>query len=202
MSIVLVGQYDGAIVSGNGPENQWSLLHCDNAEPARLRAMVRQHSPMWLLAGSGLSDDMIQQLFHAGRGVSPGIRLAVLGEPGDVYRSNLWMRRGCDVYLADVTHPHRLFDVLSAAARHNFVAVDRSLWSETRIQQLELTASLTVRELEVLRLLGRGLRNAAIAHELRIAVSTVEFHLRHVFAKLGVGGRVDAVRRAHNLGVL
>lgn len=47
-------------------------------------------------------------------------------------------------------------------------------------------ASLTERELEVLSLLARGRSNAAIARQLWTTRRTIETHVRHVFAKLGL----------------
>ena len=49
--------------------------------------------------------------------------------------------------------------------------------------------SLTDRELDVLRLVGRGCDNAELAHELCMSVRTVERHLSSIYAKLGLSGR-------------
>jgi DNA-binding CsgD family transcriptional regulator len=54
-------------------------------------------------------------------------------------------------------------------------------------------AGLTEREMEVLRLLPRGLSNAEIAEELFVSPRTVQTHLTNLYGKLGVGGRAEAV---------
>lgn len=61
---------------------------------------------------------------------------------------------------------------------------------------------LTLREVEVLRLVVQGQTNRQIAQNLSISVSTVKRHIRHVCAKLGTRDRVQAAVRAVELGVL
>jgi NarL family two-component system response regulator LiaR len=54
-------------------------------------------------------------------------------------------------------------------------------------------AQLTERELEVLKLAAQGMSNCEIALELGISVRTVQTHLGHIFNKIGVGSRTEAV---------
>lgn len=68
--------------------------------------------------------------------------------------------------------------------------------AEAAKERAWLTFGLTPRELEVLRLLVRGMADKAIARELGIAGITVRMHLRNVFRKLRARNRVDAVRIA------
>jgi len=65
-----------------------------------------------------------------------------------------------------------------------------------------LVEPLTDRELQVLRLIVAGLSNPQIAEELFIAVSTVKSHVNHIYGKLGVSNRVEAVTRAQDLDLL
>jgi DNA-binding NarL/FixJ family response regulator len=60
---------------------------------------------------------------------------------------------------------------------------------------------LTPREREVLEMLARGRRNAAIAAELGMAAKTVANHLSSVFVKLQVADRSEAIVRARDLGL-
>jgi len=55
---------------------------------------------------------------------------------------------------------------------------------------------LSQREMEVLKLAARGLSNQDIAEELCLSMRTVQGHLGHIFNKLQVGSRTEAVIRA------
>ena len=63
-------------------------------------------------------------------------------------------------------------------------------------------AALTPRELDVLRLLARGLQNKEIAIELGITGRTTKFHVGSLLRKLGAGNRTEAVAIAAQRGLI
>jgi LuxR family maltose regulon positive regulatory protein len=65
-----------------------------------------------------------------------------------------------------------------------------------------LVEPFTDRELEVLRLITAGLSNAAIAGQLVVSVGTIKTHLKHIYGKLAVQSRTQAVAQARAMGLL
>jgi predicted ATPase/DNA-binding CsgD family transcriptional regulator len=74
--------------------------------------------------------------------------------------------------------------------------------SSGKTDQLTVAATLSEREIEVLRLVARGLSNRAIARELVVSLGTVKTHVHNVCGKLGVDSRTQAIARARELNLL
>jgi DNA-binding NarL/FixJ family response regulator len=69
-------------------------------------------------------------------------------------------------------------------------------------RRTERPAGLTAREVEILRLLARGLLNKEIARRLEITPKTVGNHVEHIYAKIGVSSRAAAGLFATEHGLL
>jgi LuxR family maltose regulon positive regulatory protein len=65
-----------------------------------------------------------------------------------------------------------------------------------------LGSKLVNRELEILRMVGVGLRNREIGDRLGLTEGTVKWYMQQIYDKLGVRRRPQAVIRARQLGVL
>ena len=63
-------------------------------------------------------------------------------------------------------------------------------------------SGLTPRELEVLRLLARGLSNAELAEQLTLSEATIKTHVTRIFTKLQIRDRVQAVVLAYETGLV
>jgi LuxR family maltose regulon positive regulatory protein len=69
-------------------------------------------------------------------------------------------------------------------------------------RQAALVEPLSQREMEVLQLIEQGLSNRQIAQELVISLATVKSHTGHIYSKLGVSSRTQAVGKARALHLL
>ena len=63
-------------------------------------------------------------------------------------------------------------------------------------------AGLTERELEVLKLVAEGMRNAHIAERLVLSAKTVDHHVSAILRKLKAATRTEAAAQASRLGIL
>ena len=124
------------------------------------------------------------------------------------------MRRsapGASGFLLKDVRPRDLVDAIRLVADGNALlgpTVTRRLldrFADTRPQpsdRREAFASMTARELEILRLLASGLSNAEIATRLFLGESTVKTHVSSILRKLGVRDRVQAVIVAFEAGLV
>ncbi|MFD4993610.1 response regulator [Cellulosimicrobium cellulans] len=133
-------------------------------------------------------------------GAAPAPRVVVLTTyetDADILRA---VEAGATGYLLKDTPRDELVAGVRAAARGQTVLAPSVA---TRLVTSVRGADwLTDREVEVLRLVARGLSNAAVGQELFIAEATVKTHLLRAFAKLGVDDRTAAVTVAMQRGFL
>jgi FixJ family two-component response regulator len=71
-----------------------------------------------------------------------------------------------------------------------------------RLENESALAALSAREVEILNLIAQGRSNKEIARVLSIAPETIKSHLKHIFTKLNVERRAQAVSRAQSLGLV
>ena len=121
------------------------------------------------------------------------------------------LRAGASGFLLKDVPPDELLAAIRVVAAGDALiapSVTRRLLEEFARQPVRGTtpppevARLTSREAEVLRLLARGLSNAALADELGVSEATAKTHVRRVLHKLGVETRLQAVVLAYESGVV
>ena len=112
----------------------------------------------------------------------------------------LALEAGADGYLLKRTRPAdlraALLDVLGGGAPMTSEIARRVVESFRRKAQTRDEAlNLTAREEEVLVLLSKGYSNKEIADRLELSIDTVRFHLKHIYEKMHVRSRTEAVAR-------
>lgn len=109
---------------------------------------------------------------------------------------------GATGYLLKDAPRDELFRAIRATARGESVlapAVATRLMTRMRAPAQE---QLSAREIEVLEWVARGKSNREIGRQLHISEATVKTHLIHIFGKLGVSGRTEAVTVALERNIL
>ena len=92
--------------------------------------------------------------------------------------------------------------LVGAAEHADLVLSERVVQTAAAATLAPPGAGLSARELDVLRLVARGLANKEIAAELGITTHTVKFHLAAVLEKLGVRSRTEAVSLGMKKGLV
>jgi len=111
---------------------------------------------------------------------------------------------GADGFLLKDMEPEEIISKIHQAALGKMVISDRlAEVLASALRRPEKTSntvvdSLTGRELEILKLIAKGLSNKLIARELNISDSTVKVHVKHVLKKMNLRSRVEAAVWAVN----
>ncbi|MBP2708514.1 response regulator transcription factor [Microbispora sp. RL4-1S] len=165
-------------------------------------AAARELTPDVVLMDLRLPDGDGVGATAAIRAELPGTRVVILTTyetDGDILRA---VEAGAAGYLLKDTSPADLAQAVRAAARGETVlspSVAAKLLDRVRQPRPE---TLSRREVEVLRLVARGLTNADIGRALFITEATVKTYVTRIFAKLEVSDRTAAVMAAVRAGIL
>ncbi len=152
-------------------------------------------APCVLLVDQVLVQTEGLDLDHFGPRVEYGrmIQVLVVGPTRDPGLVEDLLRMGCVGFVTQDIPAAVLKKAVRAVASGEFWA-DRRATSRIVQQLLSQTGSrnLTRREKQVLWLIGQGLKNRAIAERLYITRDTVRWHIRSIYAKIGVQDRLSA----------
>jgi len=134
----------------------------------------------------------------------PSINVLILSAYDDDQFIFSLLEAGAAGYLLKSIRSRELIDAIRAvysgeSVLHPSIArkvLNRFVSTSGKPEGQEPSGVLSDREMEVLKLAARGLSNQDIAEKLCLSIRTVQGHLGHIFNKLQVGSRTEAVVRA------
>ncbi|MNC59542.1 Transcriptional regulatory protein LiaR [compost metagenome] len=101
--------------------------------------------------------------------------------------------------LNDLLQDNALDPVLAFYAQRLIAAATPIATAERKA--ISPIASLSERETEVLQLMAQAMTNKKIARTLGVSPETVKWHIKNLFAKLNVAGRVEAIAKWRDLNI-
>jgi DNA-binding NarL/FixJ family response regulator len=114
----------------------------------------------------------------------------------DIYRA---IQAGAEGYLLKNTSQREMVDAIRSVYAGNRYIPHRIA---SRLAERMTRSNLTPRELEILKILAKGLTNKQIAHALGISDNTVRNHINSIIEKLEVSDRTEATTTAIQRGII
>lgn len=172
--------------------------------------LLTQQTPGVLLTDLGLPDGNGIDLILAIRQLKLATEAMVITVFGDERHVFQAIEAGATGYLLKDSDATSIGDAITqlleggspispAIARHVLRRVNQHAVESNSPPQASL---LTSRELEVMTLLGKGLTYEEVAQALSMSIGTVTTHIKHIYRKLAVRSRGEAVFEAMQLGLL
>jgi DNA-binding NarL/FixJ family response regulator len=128
----------------------------------------------------------------------PAIEVLVFDPCGEKDQVLEAIRAGASGYLVEGAAADRNAEAIHAAKAGGTV-IDPKL-ARRLLKPLQAPTPLSDRETEILQLVARGASNSEAAKQLGLSSSTIRTHLEHIFQKLEVSGRVEAVTEGLRMG--
>jgi DNA-binding NarL/FixJ family response regulator len=181
-------------------------------------AAQAQHLQDYWLVDLGLPDGSGVDLIRAVRAKDAGAHILVISVFGDVDNVLRSIEAGANGYLLKDAVDKDLVDALAAMEQggtplspmiaSRLLETMRTPLIPAKPQPVRLVAVLqtasvlTPKETELLNLLSRGYTYAEAAELIQLALSTIQTHVRGIYAKLAVGSRAEAVFEAKAMGLI
>ncbi len=172
---------------------------------------IRELEPRVVMLDIGLAQDSDIDITRVARAMAPDTRILIMTKCHDIQSLNSLIVLQVAGYLLKTATAHEIRSaahdaamgrpVFSPEVAHYVMGLLRGYRGDSHGRQAA-RSSLTARQVEVLELVGQGLRNREIAGALGIAVRTVEVHIEQILLKLAATNRTEAVANAIKSGLL
>jgi DNA-binding NarL/FixJ family response regulator len=161
-------------------------------------ALIERNKPEVVITQIDADLHKAKEVLSRIRSVSPNSRIVVLTIFDNLHYLKALSKLGIDAYVHKSSSAEELIATIGTLigdpdGKNVVVSMPRGLLE--RLGEGPVGA-LSERETEIVVLAARGLSNFQIARELRLSEATVKRHLANVYAKIGVGSRSEAVRKA------
>jgi DNA-binding NarL/FixJ family response regulator len=168
--------------------------------------LVRQHAPAVVLLDLGLPDidgiEVIKQIKQH-HGQVEILVFTIFEEEARVLQA---VQAGASGYLLKGTPAERIVEAIGEVNSGGSVIqprLARRLLQHFHVARTPTKGpALSPRETEILEIIGKGLSNQATAEVLGLSRATVRTHLEHIYAKLEVSNRTEAVTEAIRRGLI
>jgi DNA-binding NarL/FixJ family response regulator len=177
-------------------ESHGHLVVAEAGSINEAQAFMAQTNPDAIIVDINLPDGSGFDLVAWSRRVSPTTAIVVLT-----------LNEGADYVRAAKSAGANAFIVKNAPLSDLIAALDFAISSPTSFSSKQILVAgidsgLTAREIDVLQAISLGLSNTVIATNLFISLSTVKTHVSSILRKLEVDNRIQALRKAKELGLL
>jgi DNA-binding NarL/FixJ family response regulator len=162
------------------------------------QALIERNNPDVVITQIDVDLSTAKEVLSRIRSVSPNSRIIVLTMFDNLHYLQALSKLGIHAYVHKSSSSEELIATIGTlsgdrAGKNVVVSMPRGLLK--RLGEGPV-GGLSERETEIVVLAARGLSNFQIARELRLSEATVKRHLANVYAKIGVGSRSEAVRKA------
>jgi len=153
------------------------------------------------MSGAGATEEILAMARAIGDGWAPHVIVLTTFEDDDSITEAI--ESGATGYLLKSATPDEITAAIRATNEgRSILAPPVAAALVRKVRTGVATRVLSNREAEVLSLLGEELSNAEIAERLFLEPSTVKTHIEHIYAKLGISRRTQAIAKAKEMGLV
>ncbi len=166
--------------------------------------LINEHRPNVALVDLRLHNEHGLDIVRKGRVISPETRFIILTSYSTEEEIRAAIKENVDGYILKEALPEELIGAIhsvSQGRKYFDPAVVQFAMESGRYSKKPDLGELTPRELEVLKALGRGLNNLAIADEMYISEHTIKKHVGAILQKLDLKDRTQAALFAVSKGL-